>query len=98
MVGTKQTMTNDLTPDVSIPAARHILVNDPKRLVAELIDGYLNVWSEFVSLNSDGLIVRSTEKPRGRVGLAIGNGLGHEPAMMGLVGPGLFDVNIPDRK
>ena len=88
-------MTNDLTPDVSIPAARHILVNDPKRLVSELVDGYVSVWSEFVSLDSDGLIVRSTEKPLGRVGLAIGNGLGHEPAMMGLVGPGLFDVNIP---
>ena len=55
----------------------------------------MSVWSDFVSLNSDGLIVRTIEKPRGRVALAIGNGLGHEPAMMGLVGPGLFDVNIP---
>jgi len=75
--------------------ARRILVNDPQRLVSELLDGYVSVWGDFVRLNSDGLIVRTVEKPRGRVGLAIGNGLGHEPAMLGLVGPGLFDVNIP---
>ncbi len=64
-------------------------------MVSELIDGYVSVWCDFVQLNSDGLVVRSIPKQSGRVGLAIGNGLGHEPAMMGLVGPGLFDVNIP---
>ena len=64
-------------------------------MVSELIDGYVSVWSDFVRLNPEGLIVRTIPKQSGRVGLAIGNGLGHEPAMMGLVGPGLFDVNVP---
>jgi dihydroxyacetone kinase-like protein len=79
----------------NVPEARRILVNDPQQLVAELIDGYVSAWNRYVRLNEDGLIVRTVPKPRGRVGLAIGNGLGHEPAMMGLIGPGLFDVNIP---
>ncbi len=64
-------------------------------MVSELIDGYVSIWSNFFRLDSAGLIVRTIPKESGRVGLAIGNGLGHEPAMMGLVGPGLFDVNIP---
>ena len=75
--------------------ARRLLVNDTQHIVSELIDGYVSAWSDFVQLDEDGLIVRSIPKPHGMVGLAIGNGLGHEPAMMGLVGPGLFDVNIP---
>jgi len=89
-------VTDNVASDAGfIPAARRILVNDPQQMVSELINGYVNVWRDFVQLNSDGLIIRSNPKQSGRVGLAIGNGLGHEPAMMGLVGPGLFDVNIP---
>jgi dihydroxyacetone kinase-like protein len=41
------------------------------------------------------LIVRRRPKSAGKVGLVIGNGSGHEPAMIGLVGDGLFDVNVP---
>ena len=89
-------MTDNTASDAAeIPDPRRILVNDPRQMVSELIDGYVNVWSAFVCLRPNGLIVRTNQKPRGRVGLAIGNGLGHEPAMMGLIGPGLFDVNIP---
>ena len=40
------------------------------------------------------MIVRAKPKAQGKVGLVIGNGSGHEPAMIGLVGEGLFDVNV----
>ena len=38
--------------------------------------------------------MRAQAKARGKVGLVIGNGSGHEPAMIGWIGEGLFDVNI----
>ena len=43
----------------------------------------------------DGLVVRAQPKPDGRVGIVVANGSGHEPAMVGWVGPGLLDVNVP---
>lgn len=89
-------MTDNVASDgTDTPISRRILVNDASHLVSELIDGYVSIWSNYIRLDPKGLIVRLAEKPSGRVGLAIGNGLGHEPAMMGFVGPGLFDVNIP---
>jgi len=74
---------------------RRYLVNDPGRLRDELIQGYAATWPGLLRRTSEGLIVRRRRKRRGRVSLLIGNGIGHEPAMMGLVGHGLFDVNVP---
>lgn len=89
-----------MTSDPSVesgawPGIRRPLVNDPQALVSELIEGYVDSWGDYVRLSPEGQIIRTTPKERGRVGLVIGNGLGHEPAMMGLVGKGLFDVNVP---
>jgi dihydroxyacetone kinase-like protein len=70
------------------------LINDPADIVAEMLEGYTAAHSGIVRLES-GLVIRSHPKPEGRVGLVIGNGSGHEPAMIGWVGYGLFDVNVP---
>ncbi len=75
------------------PRTRYFL-NRPEQAVQEMLEGYTAAHSDTIRL-SDGLLVRPRPKPRGRVGLVIGNGSGHEPAMIGWVGEGLFDVNVP---
>lgn len=68
--------------------------NSPDAAVREMLEGYASAHSEVIRY-VDGLIVRTSPKPEGRVGVVIGNGSGHEPAMIGWVGDGLFDVNVP---
>lgn len=70
------------------------MINDPAAIVPEMLEGFAAAYSETIRYE-DGLIVRATPKPDGNVGLVIGNGSGHEPAMIGWVGPGLLDVNVP---
>ena len=71
------------------------LINSPQMLVPEMLEGFAAAYHDVVRLTDEGLIVRRTPKPAGKVALVIGNGSGHEPAMIGWVGPGLFDINIP---
>ena len=71
------------------------LINDRKDLLMEMLEGYSAAYADVIRLTDQGLIVRAEPKPQGRVGLVIGNGTGHEPAMIGWVGEGLFDVNVP---
>lgn len=74
---------------------RRKLINDPSRMVAEMLEGYVAAHRHIIRLDEHGHVVRATPKDPGKVGLVIGNGSGHEPAMIGWVGPGLFDVNVP---
>ena len=70
------------------------LFNDRAALVAEMLEGYTDANAEVVALD-DGMVVRARQKPEGLVGLVVANGSGHEPAMIGWVGHGLLDVNVP---
>lgn len=71
------------------------LINNAQALVPEMLEGFASAYHDIVRLTDDGLIVRRQPKAGDRVALVIGNGSGHEPAMIGWVGLGLFDVNIP---
>ncbi|MBK9123514.1 MAG: dihydroxyacetone kinase subunit DhaK [Chloroflexi bacterium] len=71
------------------------LINRPSDILTEMLEGFALAHPDIVRLTDSGLIVRARPKQQGRVGLVIGNGSGHEPAMIGLVGEGLFDVNVP---
>jgi len=71
------------------------LINQPKNILSDMLKGIAAAYPDIVRLTENGLIVRSQPKAKGKVALVIGNGSGHEPAMIGLVGKGLFDVNIP---
>ncbi|MCP5099273.1 MAG: dihydroxyacetone kinase subunit DhaK [Chloroflexi bacterium] len=71
------------------------LINSRNAIFEEMLNGYTTAYSDIIRLTDDGLVVRATPKSEGKVGLVIGNGSGHEPAMIGLVGSGLFDVNVP---
>ena len=68
-------------------------LNDPARAVEEMLEGYIAAHAGTISLR-DGMVVRTVPKAEGKVGVVIGNGSGHEPAMIGWVGEGLFDVNV----
>lgn len=70
------------------------MINRPEALVQEMLEGYTLANADVVAL-SDGLVVRARPKPPGLVGLVVANGSGHEPAMIGWVGLGLLDVNVP---
>ncbi len=71
------------------------LINQPDAIFEEMLAGYTAAYADTIRLTDDGLVVRTTPKSAGKVGLVIGNGSGHEPAMIGFVGSGLFDVNVP---
>ena len=71
------------------------LINKPENILSEMLSGYAAAYKDVIRLTDDGLIVRAQPKAYGNVGLVIGNGTGHEPAMTGFVGEGLFDVNVP---
>ncbi len=60
-----------------------------------MLAGFAVAYPDIVRLTDVGLIARRKPKPADKVRLVIGNGTGHEPAMVGWVGEGMFDVNIP---
>ena len=76
-------------------ARKKKLINDPKNILNEMLAGFAASHSNIIRLTDSGLVIRRTPKAAGHVGLVIGNGSGHEPALIGWVGEGLLDVNIP---
>ena len=70
------------------------LINNPDNILPEMLEGYVAAYANIIHLQGEHLIVRSTPKAEGKVALVIGNGTGHEPAMIGWIGEGLFDVNV----
>ncbi len=60
------------------------LINRPEDLVDEMLAGFCAAYSDIVRLSDKRLVVRAQPKAPGKVGLVIGNGSGHEPAMIGL--------------
>ena len=74
---------------------RSRLINEPSRIVGEMLEGYVAAHRDVIRLDERRHVVRATPKDHGKVALVIGNGSGHEPAMIGLVGFGLFDLNVP---
>lgn len=75
-------------------ARKQKMINQPENILQEMLAGFVSAYKDIVQLTDNGLVVRKNPKADGKVGLVIGNGSGHEPAMIGLVGEGLFDVNV----
>ncbi len=75
-------------------ARKHKLINEPDRIVGEMLDGFCAAYSDIVRREGGRLVVRAQPKAPGKVGLVMGGGSGHEPAMLGWIGQGLLDVNI----
>ena len=70
------------------------IINSTQTIVDDMIRGYISAHSDRVAIGSNPrVVIRARTKPKGRVGLVIGNGSGHEPIAMGWVGEGLLDSN-----
>lgn len=69
------------------------LINDPKNVVEEMIDGYVKAHPEYIKRleESNRALVSAKPKEEGKVAVLIGGGSGHEPAFMGYVGEGMAD-------
>ncbi len=67
------------------------IINDPKNMLSEMMEGYLGVYGDLVKQveNYTSLIRRDLEP--GKVGLLIGGGSGHEPFFLDYLGPGYAD-------
>jgi dihydroxyacetone kinase len=68
------------------------LVNDPRRVVREMLEGLCDLHPGLALLESEEVVVRAgLPPPEARpVAVLSGGGAGHEPAHAGYVGPGLL--------
>ncbi len=69
-------------------------LNNPKHLVAELLEGFTLAYSDKVGLRGASTVVRTTPKTEGKVRLITLGGSGHEPGLSGFVGAGMLDVSV----
>lgn len=69
-------------------------LNDPKHLVAELLEGFTLAYSDKVRLCGTNTVVRAKRKAEGKVRLITLGGSGHEPGLSGFVGTGMLDVSV----
>lgn len=67
------------------------IINDPFEAVDEMLDGFVAAHEDIVNLGAPRVVVRRTPSPP-KVGIVIGGGSGHEPAMAGYVGLGMADA------
>lgn len=70
------------------------IINDSKTLVADMAKGYGAAYGDIIKIIDNKFVCRTTPKERGKVGVIVANGVGHEPCMISLVGKGLLDVNV----
>jgi dihydroxyacetone kinase-like protein len=69
-------------------------INDPKNLVAELLEGLALAFPDKVQLTSRNILARAVPKEKGKVRLLTLGGSGHEPGLSGFVGKGMLDASV----
>jgi ATP-dependent dihydroxyacetone kinase len=72
------------------------LINDPRRVVAEMLEGYAALHPGCALLDGENVVMRADlPAPAERqVAVLSGGGSGHEPAHAGYVGPGLLAAAV----
>jgi phosphoenolpyruvate---glycerone phosphotransferase subunit DhaK len=71
------------------------IIGNPNRIVEDTLEGFAHIYSDRIEVVPGTHIVeRRVSKAPGKVRFMIGNGAGHEPAVIGWVGEGLFDMNV----
>ena len=70
------------------------LINTPEAIIPEMIEGMLGAHPDILqSAGVTGRVIMAVDGPRrGKVGIVVGGGSGHEPAFAGYVGRGLADA------
>lgn len=72
------------------------LINDPRAVVAESMQGFGLAHAALVTVSEDPLFITRKNVPvAGKVGLVSGGGSGHEPLHAGFVGLGMLDAAVP---
>src|SRR3954463_9231469 len=72
------------------------LINDPKSVVQEAVQGFGLAHAGLVTVSEDPIYVTRKDAPAaGKVGLVSGGGSGHEPLHAGYVGKGMLDAAVP---
>ena len=72
------------------------LINDPRAVVAESLEGFGMAHSDLVKVHADPAYVTRRDAPvSGKVSLVSGGGSGHEPLHSGYVGRGMLDAAVP---
>ena len=67
-------------------------VNDPDRVVDEMVAGYAKAHPEVRILKEARVVARTDAPVEGKVGIVTGGGSGHKPAFIGYVGKGMCDA------
>jgi len=86
-------------PD-EVPRRRDVdvkkLINDPRSVVAETLEGFGAAHADVVEVHSEpDFVTRAGGAVDGKVGLVSGGGSGHEPLHAGFVGVGMLDAAVP---
>ena len=72
------------------------LINDPKSVVQESVQGFGLAHAGLVTVSEDPIYITRKDAPvAGKVGLVSGGGSGHEPLHAGYVGKGMLDAAVP---
>ncbi len=68
-------------------------VNDPSKVVDEMLEAYVKVHSDLVSPTENERVIKYKNAPiKGKVGIVTGGGSGHKPAFIGYVGRNMVDA------
>nr|WP_321443340.1 dihydroxyacetone kinase subunit DhaL [uncultured Cohaesibacter sp.] len=70
------------------------LINAPETVIMDMVAGMLGAHCDILEpVGDSGRVIRAKDGPRkGKVGIVIGGGSGHEPAFAGYIGRGLADA------
>jgi dihydroxyacetone kinase-like protein len=68
------------------------LINDPLNVTVESIEGYVKAYPQIIRLVAPHVVARKDAPVRGKVGVVVGGGSGHEPVFSGWVGYGMADA------
>lgn len=69
------------------------LINDPKNVVQELIEGFVLANEDKVHKhNTVNAVIRNDAPVKNKVGIVIGGGAGHEPLFLEYIGRGMADA------
>lgn len=70
------------------------IINDPNRVVSEMLMGLAKANPNVVYAGEGVEVISRKEKKQGKVGVISGGGSGHEPAHAGYVGKGMLDAAV----
>ena len=69
-------------------------INEPRRIVPELLEGLALAFPDKVSLVGGNIVARVKQKSADKVRLVTLGGSGHEPGLSGFVGEGMLDYSV----